>query len=183
MSGSGARRFRYSLDPFLSKRRLDWAAVKIEENQARSIVERREQEVAAIKGAIGEAEHLLRRACEHGAPIDRDQQQNIARYLKHTRTSLAEKHKLVDQANKVHERISRNLDLIRQGIKALEKHKANKHTEHSRDAQRREHNQLDELWLLRTRAGTDIAIAQNTFGFKPIRRVAKNRNGGGHNGG
>ena len=182
MSNSGGKRFRYSLDPFLSKRKLDWASVKIEENQARFLVERREQEAASIRGAIGEVEHLLRRACERGSPIDRDQQQNIARYLKHTRTSLTEKHKQVEQANKAHEQIRRNLDVIRQGIKALEKHKTHKHTEHARDALRWEHNQLDELWLLRDSGSASGDIARSTFALRPIRRVAKHRNGGDNNG-
>lgn len=183
MNNEWTKLFRYSLDPFLKKRKLDWAAVKVEETQAKSIVERRENEATSIQGAIGEIEHRLRQSAERGVSIDRDQHQNTSHYLKYTRRDLAEKRKQVDQANKIHEQIRRNLDTIRQGIKALEKHKANKQAKHAQDALRREHNQLDELWLLRERARVDIDTARGKPGLTDVPRGSKQRNGGGKNGG
>lgn len=172
MNSDRTKRFRYSLDPFLKKRKLDWAAVKIEESQAKAIVERREKEAASIQGAIGDVEQRYRESMAHGVPIDRDRHQNMSQYLKHRRRDLVEKRKQVEQASKVHEQINSNLNTIRQGIKALEKHKANKRDEHARGALRHERDQLDELWLLRNGRQSDVGII----------RAVKRRNGGGNNG-
>ena len=183
MSNDWTKRFRYSLDPFLKKRKLDWAAVKIEEAQAKSVVDRREKEAASLLGAINEIEHRIRESAERGASIDRDQQQNTARYLKHTRGDLAEKRKQLDQASNVHEQIRKNLDAIRQGIKALEKHKTNKQAIHTHEALRRERDQLDELWLLRNGGRASIDSARGKSRLMDVPRGSKYRNGGGKNGG
>ncbi|MBI3900275.1 MAG: hypothetical protein HY308_18580 [Gammaproteobacteria bacterium] len=142
------KRFRYSLDPLLKKRQMDWSIVKVEEANAKSVVAKKENELKGIEGVIDETETLLRQSGEQGATIDRERQQSILNYLAFRHQDLNEKRKQLEQANKVHQQISRNLGTIRQGIKALEKHQSKKLGEYTDENIRREHKQLDELWLI-----------------------------------
>lgn len=181
MSSDWMKRFHYSLDPFLKKRKLDWAELKIDESQARSVVERREKEAASIQGVIGEIELQLRSAAERGASIDRDQHQNLSRYLGRSRRDLTEKQKQVVQASKVHEQISLRLREIRQGIKALEKHRIHKQSQHAQESIRLEHNQVDELWLLRNGRRQVSGKTQDVPRVISVSHKPKQRDGGDNN--
>jgi len=180
MKDSGNRRFRYPLDPFLRKKKLDWSSVKLEEARARSVVDMRKQKAASVQSEIEALEQSRRQSLGRGAVIDRDQQQNISNYLKHTQRGLEQIHQQLDQANTVHQQISRELSTIHQGIKALEKHKTHKQLEHSQEARRREYNQLDELWL--AGAGSAAAASANLISPKRNPRSPRPHGRGGKHG-
>lgn len=172
-------RFLYPLDPFLKKKKLDWAGAKLEETQAKAVLDLHKDKAAAIQGEIEEIEQSLRQSCEPGALIDRDRQRNMANYLKHTQSGLKAARQQVDDADKAHEQISREASAINQGIKALEKHRSGKQAEHAQEARRREYNQLDELWLSKANpanggAAANISTTKNPRASRPLGKGGKN---------
>lgn len=181
MTDSGSGKFRYSLDPFLKKRRLDWGCVKLDEARARAVVELHKNKEVSVQDLINEVEQALRQSSKRGALIDRDLQQNMSSYLTQTYRGLGEIRKQLEQASKVHEQVTRDLNVIRQGIKALEKHKTRKQAEHSQEARRREYNQLDELWLLSGNSNADTLRGRVLP--RHIKRISRKQNGGSKNGG
>lgn len=146
-----SERFRYALEALLRRRRADWKTVKMEEAQAGSIVDRRNDEVDQAKGGVAETEQLLRQERRDGAAIDPRREHLLGGYLSLQRKGLEDSQRALKSARDMHERIRTNLEGISRGIKSLEKHREGREIEHKFEQGNREQKRVDELWLLRRR--------------------------------
>lgn len=180
MTDTRSARFRYALEPFLRKKKLDCSGATLQEARAKTTLDRQTERAAKIKSEIEAIERSLREACAPGAAIDRDRQRNISDYLKHAQRGLTAARREVEDANAVHDRVSREANALRQGIKALEKHRSGKQAEHAVEIRRREYNQLDELWLMNTNYRTTAAI--NRTAAKPRSSTHRQPSKGDKNG-
>jgi hypothetical protein len=142
--------FRYSLEALLKKRRLDKDVVKAEELAARAVVEAKRKEVDGVRAAIAAAEQQLREAMVPGAEIDREGRDVLAAYSKDQHEILKKLQLELERAEKVHEDIRRNFEIIFKDVKTLERHRDNRKTEFVAESERSAQHRADELWLMRT---------------------------------
>lgn len=151
------KRFHYSLEALLRKRRSDWKTVKVEEATAGKVVDKKNEEVTAAKDVVDGAEQLLRDSCQSGKPIDPQRHYLLSSYLSQQRKELTQKQQALAKAREVHEKVAENLSGIGRGIKSLEKHRTGKEEQHKFELSLLEQKLTDELWLLQqgSRKGRD----------------------------
>jgi len=133
----------------LKVRRLERDTIAQQEARAHAVWQRHESEAQEIRGRIVETEDQIRALGGVNTRIDPDREMRLRVYLDHARDELSAKLAEVEQANRAHQQLAKQLSRAGQGIKALERHREHKAEEHFTEWQRADQRGSDDLWLLR----------------------------------
>ncbi len=146
MSGRETR-FAYRLDTLIRLRSAERDAASAAAAQAAREVEQRSRECDAIVHAIERAEGELRALCASGESIAIDAQLRLQFYLRAERQRQRDKRRELDEATKVMDRLSTELQARSRDARALELHRERKRRAFDVERQRASLNAADEQWL------------------------------------
>ena len=141
----------YSLKGLLTVRQGDLDVARLETNKAREVLDRTAEECRRIGMTIAEHEDELRAVCECGGTIDPGRHAALSSFLKDRRQALQKQSEALRQAEQAYELSRNQLHKVKQGVMVLEKHKEGKQLEYRTEADRREQQILDDMWLQQPR--------------------------------
>jgi hypothetical protein len=152
-----ANGFKYKLESFLRKRRLDRDEARAEEITAHAALVSSRQKVEEVEKVIDATQQEIREQSVLGVELDPERQRLLSTYLMHQHDDLKKKQSDAEQAAKTHEETARNLETVFREVKTLEKHREGRRGQHSVESQRIEQKHSDEMWLNRARPRVDKA--------------------------
>jgi flagellar export protein FliJ len=141
----------YSLKGLLTVRQGDLDVARLETNKTRDVLERAAEECRRVGMTIAEAEEELRATCGRGVTIDPTRHAALSSFLKDRRQALQKLAIELRQAEQAYELSRNQLHSVKQGVMVLEKHKEGKQLEYRTEANRREQQLLDDMWLQQPR--------------------------------
>lgn len=146
---NGGRRFRYQLESLLRKREAESDQLRHEQTEAQLRVDNGERDLKTVESAIGHTETRLRLLGREGAAIDPDAQTRLRAYLKMLCVDREKKREKLESLRREYDDIGVRLRTVREGVKALEKHRDGRRADFDADWRRRDQATADELWLMR----------------------------------
>lgn len=144
------RKFRYSLDALLKKRRWELDSLRAEEQAARGVREQHQAECAVLTDTISAVEAELRSEQAPDRPIRPELYQVLGGFLRHKRESLTEAQERLASAEREHEDAVNRVVAMKQSLRALERHREAKENEFRTEQDREAIRASDELWILRS---------------------------------
>lgn len=146
------RSFKYQLASLLRKRETEADELRHALAEVQNRLEAATQALAEIQATIEQTETQLRSGGQEGAAIEPDLQARLRVYLKIQRNEEEQRKKALEAVQQEHDEVSGKLRTVREGIKALEKHREGQRADFDTELQRRDQAAADELWLLRRSA-------------------------------
>jgi flagellar export protein FliJ len=146
------RQFKYQLASLLRKRETESDELRHQLAEVQTRVDTAAGELEAVRAMIEQTESRLRTDGQEGAAIEPDLQARLRVYLKMQRVEEETKKENLQKVEQERDEVSEKLRTVREGIKALEKHREGRRIDFDTEWERRDQAAADELWLLRRSA-------------------------------
>jgi flagellar biosynthesis chaperone FliJ len=151
MSGLPGLRFRYALEPLLTKQRWDVDALAVELQAAVAARESTQRQVAAVERAIGAIDDELTRLRAEGAVLDLDREQRLRTFRSSRVQALADARGAAEAATRQLDRVRQQLTDASLRLRGYERHRSQQHQAHDGEQRRLAQREADEAWLLTRR--------------------------------